>query len=123
MKRIMLKAKIHRATVTEANLNYEGSITVDQALLEAADLVPFEQVQVYNVSNGNRFETYCIPGAAGSGTVCVNGAAARLVSAGDIVIIANYGIMNAEEVKKHRPRLVYVDEGNRIVRLGDRRVA
>lgn len=123
MERMMLKGKIHRATVTDANLDYEGSITVDQKLMEAADIIQFEQVHIYNVSNGNRFETYCIEGPPGSGTICLNGAAARLVSRGDLVIIAAYGLMNAEEIKNHQPKLVYVDAQNRIVKVANKRVA
>jgi aspartate 1-decarboxylase len=123
MERMMLKGKIHRATVTDANLDYEGSITVDQKLMEAADIIQFEQVHIYNVSNGNRFETYCIEGPPGSGTICLNGAAARMVSRGDLVIIAAYGLMNAEEIKNHKPKLVYVDAQNRIVKVANKRVA
>ncbi|MEO0243088.1 MAG: aspartate 1-decarboxylase [candidate division WOR-3 bacterium] len=117
MQRIMLKAKIHRARVTEHNLDYEGSITIDEALMEAAGILPFEQVQVYNVSNGNRFETYVIKGKRSSGIICVNGAAAHLAKTGDIVIIASYGIFSEEEVKSHHPNLVYVDEENRIIKV------
>jgi len=123
MERMMLKGKIHRATVTDANLDYEGSITVDQKLMEAADIIQFEQVHIYNVSNGNRFETYCIEGPPGSGTICLNGAAARMVSRGDLVIIAAYGLMNAEEIKSHKPKLVYVDAQNQIVKVANKRVA
>jgi len=123
MERMMLKGKIHRATVTDANLDYEGSITVDQKLMEAADIIQFVQVHIYNVSNGNRFETYCIEGPPGSGTICLNGAAARMVSRGDLVIIAAYGLMNAEEIKSHKPKLVYVDAQNRIVKVANKRVA
>ncbi|MCX5866775.1 MAG: aspartate 1-decarboxylase [Proteobacteria bacterium] len=123
MERMMLKGKIHRATVTDANLDYEGSITVDQKLMEAADIIQFEQVHIYNISNGNRFETYCIEGPPGSGTICLNGAAARMVSRGDLVIIAAYGLMNAEEIKSHKPKLVYVDAQNRIVKVANKRVA
>ena len=115
MQRIMLKSKIHRATLTDANLNYEGSITIDEALMEAADILPFEQVQIYDINNGNRFETYVIKGERGSGTICVNGAAARLVSAGDLVIIASYFNLDEKEAQEHRPKLVYVDGQNRIV--------
>ena len=105
MDRIMLKAKIHRATVTDANLAYEGSITIDRTLMEAADILPFEQVQVYDVDNGNRLETYAIEGPAGSGVICLNGAAARLVSKGDLDIIANFGVVKEAEVRNHQPRL------------------
>lgn len=111
----MLKSKIHRATLTDANLNYEGSITIDEALLEASDILPFEQVQVYDINNGNRFETYVIKGKRGSGTICVNGAAARLVSPGDLIIIASYFNLDKEEASEHEPRLIYVDAANKIV--------
>lgn len=117
MRRIMLKSKIHMARVTEHNLHYEGSITIDEQLMEAAGLLPFEQVQVYNVTNGNRFETYVIKGRRGSGTIGINGAAAHLAREGDIVIIASYGVFGEDELKDHKPRLVYVDEGNRIVKV------
>ena len=114
MQRIMLKSKIHRATLTDADLNYEGSITIDEALMEAADLLPFEQVQIYDINNGNRFETYVITGERGSGTVCVNGAAARLVSRGDLVIIASYVGLEEEAAAAHEPKLIYVNEKNSI---------
>lgn len=117
MKRIMLKSKIHRATVTEANIDYEGSITIDETLMEAANLVPYEQVQVYDVTNGNRLETYVIPGERDSGVICLNGAAARLIRKGDIIIIASYVSMEEELVRTYQPTLVYVDEKNRIKRL------
>ncbi len=112
--RIMLKSKIHRARVTECNVDYEGSITIDSALLEAANIIPYEQVQVLNVNNAARFETYAIAGKAGSGEVCVNGAAARLVAKGDIVIILTYSHMSDEAAAEHHPSLVYVDAQNRI---------
>jgi len=115
--RIVLKGKIHRARVTEHNLHYEGSITIDEALMEAAGLLPYEQVQVYNVSNGNRFETYVIRGERGSGIIGINGAAAHLAKKGDIVIIASYGLLDEEELKDHHPKLVYVDEDNSIVKI------
>ena len=123
MDRIMLKAKIHRATVTDANLAYEGSITIDRTLMEAADILPFEQVQVYDVDNGNRLETYAIEGPPGSGVICLNGAAARLVSKGDLVIIANFGMVREAEVQNHQPRLVYVDAENKITEVKNRKVA
>jgi len=116
MERIMLKSKIHRAVVTEANLDYEGSITIDENLMDAADLLPYEQVQVYNVTNGHRFETYVIKGERGSGIICLNGAAARLVSVGDLVIIASYVRMNEQEAINHIPKIVHVDDANRIKR-------
>ena len=114
MQRTMCKGKIHRATVTQANLNYIGSITIDADLLEAADIYPYEMVQVVNVNNGSRLETYTIAGARGSGVICLNGAAARLAAEGDIVIIISYGQYSEEEIRSLEPRLVFVDAGNRI---------
>ena len=114
MQRTMCKGKIHRATVTQANLNYVGSITIDQDLLEAADIYPYEKVQVVNVSNGARLETYTIAGARGSGVICLNGAAARLNSEGDIVIIMSYAQYDEQEIRSLEPRIVFVDEFNRI---------
>lgn len=111
MIRTLLKSKIHRATVTDANLNYTGSISLDPQLIAAADLVEFERVDIYNCNNGERFSTYVILG--GEGEVCLNGAAARKVQPGDIVIIASYAQYGAEEVPVHRPKLVYVDAANR----------
>ena len=108
----MLKSKIHRATLTDANLNYEGSITIDETLMKAADILPFEQVQIYDINNGNRFETYVIKGEKDSGVVCVNGAAARLVSPGDLIIIASYFALGEDEAMEHKPKLIYVDEKN-----------
>lgn len=116
--RTVLKSKIHRATVTQADLHYEGSITLDPALMEAADILPFEQVHVLDVSNGARLTTYAIEGARGSGQVCINGAAARLVSAGDIVIVLTYDSMTDEQARTHAPVLIYVDDANRIVGAG-----
>ena len=110
----MLKSKIHRATLTDANLEYEGSITIDEDLMEAADILAFEQVQIYDINNGKRFETYVIKGERGSGTICVNGAAARLVSKGDLVIIASYFNVDEAEAAEHKPKLIYVDEKNAI---------
>lgn len=115
MKRIMCKSKVHRATVTDADLNYEGSITVDALLLEAADIREYEQVQVVNIDNGARFETYAMVGAPGSGAVVLNGAAARLVHPGDRVIIISYASYDDDELESYQPRLVFVDEANRIV--------
>jgi aspartate 1-decarboxylase len=109
----MLKSKIHRATVTDADLAYEGSITVDESLMRAANFVEFEQVAVWNVNNGQRFETYVIPGPRESGTICVNGSAARMVQKGDLLIIASFSGYDEEEVRKHRPTVVLVDEHNR----------
>lgn len=113
----MFKSKIHRATVTEANLNYMGSITIDRDLMQAADILPHEKVQIVNNSNGSRFETYVIPGAPGSGVICLNGAAARLVQPGDTVIIISYAAMTREEALEHRPTVVMVDGSNRITDL------
>ena len=113
MFRIMLKSKIHRATVTGADLNYEGSITIDKDLLEKADIKPYEQVQIYNISNGERFETYVIEGDRGSGEICLNGAAARLVHKGDLIIIASYVMVPEEKAKGFKPKYVFVDEYNR----------
>lgn len=115
--RILCKSKIHRATVTEANLNYEGSLTLDPLLMEAAGLVPFEQVHVLNLNNGARFETYLIEGERGSGTVCVNGAAARLVQVGDPVIVLAYALVPEDELADFTARIVFVDEHNRVVRV------
>lgn len=114
--RFMMKAKIHRATVTDANVNYEGSITLDRHLMDAADLRPYEEVHVWNVANGERLVTYAIEGEAGSGTVCINGAAARRVHRGDTVIIASYALYDDAELGSFQSRTVYVDATNRIVR-------
>ena len=108
----MLKSKIHRATVTDSNLAYEGSITIDRELLEAADILPFEAVDVWNVTNGSRFQTYAIAGKADSGIICINGAAAHLAEKGDLVIIASWMEMDEDETGRHQPRLVFVDEAN-----------
>jgi len=113
----MLKSKIHRATVTESNLNYMGSITIDEELMEAADILPNEKVQVVNNNNGARFETYVIKGPRGSGVICLNGAAARLVQPGDLVIIISYAIMDAGEARTYRPAVVMVDGRNKIVEV------
>jgi aspartate 1-decarboxylase len=112
MQRTMCKGKIHRATVTQANLNYVGSITIDADLLEAADIYPYEKVQVVNVTNGSRLETYTIAGARGSGVICMNGAAARRAAEGDIVIVISYGQYNEEEIRSLQPRIVFVDADN-----------
>jgi aspartate 1-decarboxylase len=114
MTRFFLRCKIHRATVTEANVDYEGSITIDRDLLDAAGLVPYEKVEIYNVTRGTRFETYAIEGEPGGGEICVNGAAAHLVEVGDLVIIACYCALEPEEIEGHRPTLVFVDRRNRI---------
>lgn len=115
MYRTMMKSKIHRATVTEANLNYVGSITIDEDLMESADLLENEKVQIVNNNNGARLETYVIPGPRGSGVICLNGAAARLVQPGDQVIIISYAQMSDEELRRHKPTVVFVDEGNKPV--------
>lgn len=112
MIRKMLKSKIHRATVTGADLEYEGSITIDRKLLEAADIFPYEAVDIWNVTTGARFQTYAMTGEPGSGTICVNGAAAHLVSRGDIVIIASWVDLACNEARRHEPRLVFVDQHN-----------
>jgi aspartate 1-decarboxylase len=112
MTRKMLKSKIHRATVTGADLEYEGSITIDQNLLKAADILPYEAVDIWNVTNGSRFQTYTMAGKPGSGTICVNGAAAHLVSSGDLIIIASWVEVEAEEARRHQPKLVFVDGQN-----------
>ncbi|MFC1963847.1 aspartate 1-decarboxylase [Chloroflexota bacterium] len=111
----MLKSKIHRATVTDANIDYEGSITIDRKLLEAVDILPYEQVQVLNINNGARFSTYAIEGRAGSGEICVNGAAARLATRGDLIIILTYTEMADEEARHYHPRIVHVDRNNEII--------
>ncbi len=115
--RTMLKSKIHRARVTDANIHYEGSITLDPTLMEAADILPFELVHVLDMTNGARLETYAIEGQRGSGEVVINGAAARLIQKGDLVIILAYQAVSEEEARRFLPKLVYVDEENRIVRL------
>jgi aspartate 1-decarboxylase len=117
--RTVLKSKIHRARVTQADLHYEGSITIDADLMEAADVLPFEQVHVLDVDNGARLTTYAIAGERGSGQICINGAAARLVSPGDTVIILTYEGVTDEQARAHEPKLVYVDEFNRIERIGN----
>ncbi len=114
MKRTMFKSKIHRAHVTQAELYYEGSITIDRDLMTRADILSYEKVQVVNVNNGNRFETYAVMGEAGSGTICLNGAAARLGHVGDEVIIITYGEYEDNELEGHAPTIVLVDEHNRV---------
>lgn len=123
-----MKGKIHRATVTQANIDYEGSITIDQNLMESAGILAFEQVHVYNIQNGARLITYAIEGPPGSGVICLNGAAARLVSPGDKVIIVAYCQMSPEEARDFQPRVVLMDDGNKIkdefsVRPGQPRAA
>ncbi len=114
MKRIMFKSKIHRARVTQAELYYEGSITIDRDLMAQADILEYEKVQVVNVNNGHRFETYALKGDPGSGTICLNGAAARLGHVGDEVIIITYGEYADEELDGHKPTIILVDEHNRV---------
>ena len=118
MLRTMLTAKIHRATVTQADLNYVGSVTVDEDLLDAADLLPGEKVAIVDVTNGARLETYVIPGPRGSGVIGINGAAARLVHVGDLVILIAYGMMDEREAREREPKAVFVDAANRIVGTG-----
>lgn len=113
----MLKGKIHRATVVQAELDYVGSITVDEDLMDAAGIFEYEQVQIVDIENGNRFETYVISGERGSGMICLNGAAARMVREGDKVIIMCYASMNISEVKEHSPKVVFVDDKNKIQRV------
>lgn len=121
--RTMLKGKIHRARVTEVNIDYEGSITVDRLLMDAADILPYERVQVVDVNNGTRLETYVIEGEPGSGVVCLNGAAARLVARDDLVIIISYHTVSEEEARAANPRVVHVDRENRIVGIREEAMA
>src|SRR5215469_11349151 len=114
MRRTMLKSKIHRATVTHADVDYEGSLTLDAHLLEAADILPFEEVHVWNVTRGTRLRTYAMVAEAGSGIVCINGAAAHLAQPGDLVIVATFTQMEDSAARTHRPRIVLVDPNNRI---------
>lgn len=114
MLRTLCKSKIHGAVVTEANLQYTGSLTLDPLLMRAADLVPYEQVQVVNLNNGSRFETYCIEGAPGSGTVCLNGAAARLAVVGDRIIVISYTQLAEDELEGFTPKLVFVNDQNQV---------
>jgi aspartate 1-decarboxylase len=115
MRRTMMKSKIHRAVVTDANLHYQGSVTIDPELMAAADILENERVEVLDITNGNRLATYAIPGAPGRGEICLNGAAAHLVSKGDLVILVSYAEYDEAEARAHRPRVVFVDEANRIV--------
>jgi len=114
MQRFMLKSKLHRVTITDANLDYEGSITIDESLMKAADILPYEKVNIYNVSNGERFSTYAIEGEKDSGIIGLNGAAARKGSKGDIIIIASYILMDNEPAQNWSAKCVFVDEKNRI---------
>ena len=117
MQRTMLKSKLHRATVTDADLNYEGSVSIDESLLEEADILPYERVDIYDVSNGERFSTYAIRGGRGAGTICLNGAAARKVSNGDLVIIASYVTVDDREIGEWKPKNILLDERNRIKKI------
>lgn len=119
MYRTMMKAKLHRARITEANLNYVGSITIDEDLLDAVDMLPNEKVQIVNNNNGARFETYIIPGERGSGVICVNGAAARLVQEGDVIIIISYALVSEEELKNFSPKVAIINEENKIIEMLD----
>jgi len=113
MQRMLLKSKIHRARITDSNLSYEGSLTIDADLMQAADIMPFEQFKVYNVNNGARFDTYAIAGPAGHGDICLNGAAARMGAVGDLIIIATYANYDEAEAVGHEPSIVLVDSNNR----------
>jgi aspartate 1-decarboxylase len=117
--RIMMKSKIHRATVTQADLHYVGSVTLDAALMDAADLLEGEQVAIVDITNGARIETYVIPGPRGSGVIGINGAAAHLVHPGDLVIMMSYAVVSDAEARAMSPRVVHVDEQNRVVKVGD----
>ncbi len=119
MHRTLLKSKIHRATVTDANVDYEGSISIDRDLMDLADLQEYEQVHIYNITNGNRFSTYVIEGERKSGDVCINGAAAHLAKRGDLVIIANYASYNENDASLHKPKLVYVNQDNSVKNISD----
>jgi aspartate 1-decarboxylase len=113
----MLKSKIHRATVVQAELDYVGSITIDEELMNAAGINEYEQVQIVDVNNGSRFETYVIAGKKGSGMICLNGAAARMVAVGDRIIIMSYALMTPEELKENPPKVVFVDDANKVTRV------
>lgn len=115
MKLNVFKSKIHRATVTHADLDYEGSVTVDSDLLDAAEIVPYEAVHIWNVTRGTRLVTYALPGPRGSGAVCINGAAAHLNAPGDLVILATFAEMTPKEARQHKPKVVRVDAGNRVI--------
>ncbi|MFC7370542.1 aspartate 1-decarboxylase [Fictibacillus iocasae] len=117
MFRTLMKGKIHRARVTEANLNYVGSITIDEDILDAVDMMANEKVQIVNNNNGARFETYIIPGERGSGVFCLNGAAARLVQVGDVIIVITYGMYSEEEARNHQPKVAVMDEDNHIIQM------
>lgn len=117
MLRQMLKAKIHRAVITESDLNYEGSLTIDENLLKEVDIIPFERVKVYNISNGERFDTYAIPGTAGSGVIGLNGAAARKGMVGDLIIIVTFGFYSEAEMEKFAPKIALLNEKNQIKKM------
>jgi len=114
----MLRCKIHRARVTDSNVDYEGSVAIDSELMETAGILPYEKVEIYDITNGNRLQTYAIPAGRGNGEVCINGAAARLAKKGDLVIIASYSVMEEDEALAHRPVLVYVNPDNSVKRVG-----
>lgn len=113
MQRLLLKSKIHRVRITDSNLHYEGSLTIDADLMKAADILPYEQIKIYNVNNGARFDTYAIEGPAGKGDICLNGAAARMGAVGDLIIIATYAHYDEAEIAGHGPKVVMVDSRNR----------
>lgn len=119
MLRTMMKSKIHRAVVTEANLNYVGSITIDEDILDLVDMYANEKVQIVNNNNGARLETYIIPGPRGSGTFCLNGAAARMVHIGDTIIVISYGLMTNEEAKSYKPKIAFMDTHNKVIQTAD----
>jgi aspartate 1-decarboxylase len=119
VRRTLFKSKIHRATVTQADLHYEGSVTIDRALMQAADIRPFEKVAVWNVTRGTRLETYALEGAAHSGVICINGAAAHLNQPGDVVILATFAEYDEAELVGHKPKVVFVDKHNRQAELGE----
>ncbi len=118
MQRTMLKSKLHRVTTTHAELHYEGSCAIDEDLLEAADIKEYEQIDIWNINNGERFTTYAIRAERGSGIISVNGSAARRAAPGDLLIIATFAVYNEVELAKHQPSLIYADENNRIARRG-----
>ena len=119
MLQYMLKSKLHRARVTDANLNYEGSLTVDRLLMDEVGLIPFEKIKIYNINNGERFDTYVIEGPAGSGTIALNGAAARKGLTGDLIIIVSYALYDQAELANYQPRVVVLDQNNKIVKRFD----
>lgn len=119
MLQYMLKSKLHRATVTDANLNYEGSLTIDRQLMEEVGLLPFEKIKIYNINNGERFDTYVIEGPAGSGVIALNGAAARKGLTGDLIIIVSYALYDQTELVSYQPRIAVLDRDNRVVKRFD----